>query len=214
MAKKAYTHSAGFNITSLKGLSAIYILYKTNNEIVYAGSCEDKNVDIENWKSRFQSHRTYEGRKLTSDVSHMDVIIPNQDISHQHLLVLEYLLIWYLRPPRNLPKGIMTHWRYFYWTWGEESVKQVAKESYNFQITGSVKEFLRLFDVIRIQREWDDCGNFKKYGNIEQLEGKKISCTGKRKCICLNCIATKRHRHSRLNPYMKEFLSFIPNHLK
>lgn len=197
MVRKSYTHSAGFNVTSLKGLSGIYIFYEANNDSLYAGSCEDKIEEIDNWKKRLQSHRTYKGQKLTPDVNFMDVIIPNQEISHQHLLVLEYLLIWYLRPPRNLPKGLLTRWRYFYWEWDEETVIYVAKERYNFQITGSVYEFLSSFDYIRIQREWDEYGNFRRYGDNEKLDSKKISCTSKRNCICFNCLAKKRH--SKLN---------------
>lgn len=193
MLRKKSTHSAGFNVTSLKGLSGIYIFYGLNNDILYVGSCEDKNEGIENWKKRLQAHRYFKGQKLTSDVKFIDIIIPNQEISHRNLLVLEYLLMWYLRPPRNLPQGLLTHWRYFYWKWTEEAVKYVAKERYNFQIKGSICEFLSSFDFIRIQREWDEFGNFKKYGDIEKLDNKKIPCTGKRNCICFNCLSKKRH---------------------
>ena len=198
MPGKRYTHSAGFNVTSLKGLKGIYIFYGANNEIIYAGSCEDKKEEIENWKKRFQSHTTYSGQKLTLEVKYMDVIIPNQDISYRHLLVLEYLLIWYLRPPKNRPKGSNTPWKYFKWNYSEETVKWVAWEKYKFEIIGSIHEFLKSYDFFRIQREWEDNGKFKRYGDFEQLDRKKIPCTGKRNCICFNCLSKKRHRKLRL----------------
>lgn len=191
MPRKSYTHSAGFNVTSLKGISGIYILNGVNYQ-EYTGLCED------NWKGRLQAHITYEGQKLTPDVHSMDVLIPNREISHKHLLVLEYLLIWYLRPPRNVPQGLLTHWRYFNWKWSEEEVKYVANERYNLKLTGSVLEFLTTsFDFIRIQREWDDHGRFIKYGEVEALHSKVITCTSKRNCTCFPCLARKRHNKLR-----------------
>ncbi|KOS68121.1 hypothetical protein AEA09_05840 [Lysinibacillus contaminans] len=117
----------------------------------------------------------------------MDVIIPPQDISDQHLLVLEYLLIWYLRPPKNLSKGLGSHWRYFRWDWAEEVVKEVAKEKYKMEILCKVDEFLFSFDLIRIQRKYDENGDFKKYEDTEQIESPKKACTEKRNCSCFNC---------------------------
>lgn len=193
MSMKPTTHSAGFNVTSLKNQSGIYILYGEKAQILYVGSCEDKNHQIENWKKRFQAHLYYKGQKLTQDVCFMDVIIPDQGISHKHLLVLEYLLMWYLRPQKNLPKGLYTRWRYFYWKWDEETVKSVAKDTYGFEIRGTVSEFLKTLKHRRIKREREASGSYKKYGEADSGII-KVVCSGKRTCQCFNCLTNKRHR--------------------
>lgn len=194
MPRKRQTHTVGFKVKSLKGLSGVYIFYSSKGDIVYVGSCKDKDITKENWRSRLQSHNSYSGKKLTPEVRYMDVMIPSQDISEQYLLVLEHLLIWYLRPPKNLPKGLGSHWRYFRWDWTEEVVKEVAKEKYKMEIASSIDEFLMSFDLIRIQREYDDNGGFKKYEDTEQVEYPQNACTEKRNCSCFNCKARKRHK--------------------
>ena len=119
----------------------------------------------------------------------MDVIIPPQDISGQHLLVLEYQLIWYLRTPKKFLEGLDSHWGCFYWDWIEEVVKRVAKEKYKMEILRYVDEFLLSFDLIRIPREYDVNGNFKEYGDTEYIEALKKACMEKRNC--LNCKTRK-----------------------
>lgn len=192
--RKRQTHTVGFKLKSLKGLSGVYIFSDSKGNIMYVGSCKDKDKTKDNWRSRLLAHNSYSGKKLTPEVKFMDVMIPPQDISDQHLLVIEYLLIWYLRPPKNLPKGLDSHWRYFHWNWTEEVVKEVAKEKYDMEISSSVDEFLMMFDLIRIQREYEENGGFKKYDDSEQIESPLKACTEKRNCPCFNCKARKRHK--------------------
>jgi len=194
MARKRQTHTVGFNVTSLKGLSGVYIFYNSKGDFEYVGSCKDKNITKENWRGRFGAHNSYCGKKLTSEVKYMDVIIPPQDISERHLYALEHLLMWYLRPSKNFPKGLGSHWRYFRWDWTEEKVKKVAKEKYKMEISSNIGEFLMSFDLIRIQREYDVNGGLKKYEDTEQIESPLNACTEKRNCSCFNCKARKRHK--------------------
>lgn len=102
--RQIQTHTVGFNVTSLKGLSGVYIFYNSKGDFEYVGSCKDKNIEIENWRARFVAHNSYSGKKLTSEVKYMDVIIPPQDISERHLFALEHLFMWYLRPQKTSPK--------------------------------------------------------------------------------------------------------------
>lgn len=192
--RQIQTHTVGFNVTSLKGLSGVYIFYNTKGDFEYVGSCKDKNIEIENWRARFVAHNSYSGKKLTSEVKYMDVIIPPQDISERDLYALEHLLMWYLRPSKNFIKGLGSRWKYFRWDWTEEVVKKVAKEEYNMEISSSIDEYLMSFDLIRIQREYDENGRFKKYGDTEGIEYPFIACNKKRNCSCFNCKARKRHK--------------------
>ncbi|MER2008972.1 MAG: hypothetical protein ABS939_16090 [Psychrobacillus sp.] len=192
--RRIQTHTVGFNVTSLKGLSGVYIFCNSKGDFAYVGSCKDKDITKENWRSRLRSHNSYSGKKLTSEVQYMDVIIPPQDISEQHLYALEHLFMWYLRPQKNLSKGLSSHWKYFRWDWTEEVVKKVAKDKYKIEISTNIDEFLMSFDLIRIQREYDENGGFKKYGDTERIESPFIACNKKRNCSCFNCKARKRHK--------------------
>lgn len=194
MQRKRQTHTVGFKVTSLRGLSGVYIFSDSEGNIIYVGSCKDKDNTKENWRSRLRSHNSYSGEKLTPEVQYMDVIIPPQDISERHLLVLEHLLMWYLRPPKNLPKGLNTHWRYFQWESTEDDVRKVAKETYQMEIPSNIGEFLMSFKLLRIKREYEENGDFKKYDDAEQIESYEEGCIEKRNCSCFNCKARKRHK--------------------
>lgn len=190
---KKQTHTFGFELSSMKGLSGVYVFRNVNGEIEYVGTCKDTDETKENWRSRIRSHNSYNGKKLTNEVTFMDVFIPDQSINNRGLLILEYLLIWYLRPPKNLPEGLGTHWRYFYWSWSEETVKAVAEDKYDLIITTSIEEYLRSFRIKRIHREYESDGSFTKYGSIREVGFIDEPCFNNSVCTCFHCIARERH---------------------
>ena len=190
---KKQTHTFGFELSSLRGLSGVYVFRNANGDIEYVGTCKDIDDTKENWKSRIQSHHSYSGKKLTDEVTFMDVFIPNQSINNRGLLILEYLLIWYLRPPKNLPDGLGTHWRYFYWSWSEETVKAVARDKFDLIITTSIEEYLRSFRIKRIHREYESDGSFTKYGSVREVGFIDEPCLDDSVCTCFHCIARERH---------------------
>ncbi|MGB6779750.1 MAG: hypothetical protein WBE33_13440, partial [Planococcus citreus] len=121
MARREYTHAKGFNVTSLKGISGIYIFQKTCGELSYIGMCN--NV----FKNRINSHAYGVYSKLNADIQYIHVIIvdPNKYLLH----VLESLFIWYFDTPDN----------YTYWLFtgdNDKVIKKQAKER-NLHIRGS-----------------------------------------------------------------------------
>ena len=58
----------------------------------------------------------------------------------------------------------------------------------------TIDDCLMSFELIRIQREYDENGDYKKYEDTEQIASPKKACTEKRNCSCFNCKARKRHK--------------------
>jgi hypothetical protein len=172
LSMKKYTHSKGFNVTSLEGVTGVYMFREECGDIVYVGSCRG------DFKNRLNSHYYHPSQKLTDDVRYMYVLIvePHMD---SVLHVLEHLLIWYFNPSKNDAL----------WFFGgsEEDVKRIAKEN-NLHIRGSIEEFLLSFECVLIEREWDDNFEYKRYGEQEQIDSKKVRCTGTLDCLCFRCL--------------------------
>lgn len=177
MAKKEYTHSKGFNVTSLKGISGIYFFLNQHNEITYIGMCDD------DFKNRINSHSYGHHGKLSSDIDYMSVIIADPLIYPLH--VLEHLFIRYFAPIAN----------HAYWIFNrcndEVSVKKVAKE-HGINIIGSLEEFILSFDSILIEREREERFGYKRYGEKELLSSKRVLCNGNKKCLCLPCLVKRK----------------------
>lgn len=169
---KEYTHAKGFNVSSLKGLSGIYLIRDFFNDLAYIGMC---NGDF---KNRIISHSYGEHGKLAVMDRYINVVIVDPSIFPLH--VLEHLFIWYFSPPRNKAQWI------FYGE-NESIIIQKAKE-HGLDIQGSVKEFILSFDSILLKREYGEKTLFKRYGNQEQLFSKRIECASQEGCLCLKCL--------------------------
>jgi hypothetical protein len=178
MAKKKYTHSKGFNVTSLQGIAGLYIFHNSKGEVVYIGMCNN------DFKNRINSHNYGEHGKLSLDIVYIRVIIADPDIYPLH--VLEHLFIWYFNPRFNDSLWLFSGAR------NGLEVKQIAKEN-NIYIQGSVKNFILSFESVLIEREWEDNSRFKRYGEIETLKSKNVSCTGMTNCLCYHCLVNNRH---------------------
>ena len=174
--KKPYTHSKGFNVASLKGVSGLYFLQKSIDSIEYIGKCED------DFKKRMQSHCYGEHGKLSEDMSYLRVVIVDPTIYPLH--VLEHLFIWYFFPQQN-----HSLW-FFSDAESEKEVKLIAKEN-NLHIRGSLLRFIQSFESILIEREWDENNEYKKYGGVERLASKKVKCTEELNCPCYRCSVKK-----------------------
>ncbi|MFL0361661.1 GIY-YIG nuclease family protein [Pseudobacillus sp. 179-B 2D1 NHS] len=174
-----YTHSKGFNITSLNGVYGIYLFRNIEGDVTYIGMCNN------DFKNRLNSHAYGSHGKLAPNVQFLQVIIadPNKHPLH----VLEHLLIWYLRPSKN----------YALWLFAgakdEKSVKTIAKAR-NLHIRHSIENFLLSFDSVIIEREWEDDSRFKRYGETESLNSRRIDCSGEDNCLCFKCLVVKRRR--------------------
>jgi hypothetical protein len=175
MAKK-YTHSKGFNITSLEGVAGVYIFQKACGALSYIGMC---NNDFKKW---INSHAYGEHGKLTADIHNMHVVIV--DPIKYPIHVIESLFIWYFYTPKN----------HTYWLFSkiddEKTIIKKAKEK-NVIIRGSIEEFLLSFECVVIKREWNDDHSFKRYGVREKLLSKKASCDRTVNCLCYSCLVQR-----------------------
>jgi len=180
MVKSKHTHSKGFNVTSLEGVSGIYIFLGRCGDVVYIGSCKD------DFMRRLRSHTNKTNGKLSLDIQSIYVVITDPLINTLH--VLEHLFIWYLEPPKN-----ETLW-FFRESENEKEVKQIAKEK-NLHICGSLEKYLLSFETVLLKRELDENFEFIKYGKLEHSASKiaEVHCKGRGGgCLCYSCIVKRR----------------------
>lgn len=175
---KKYTHAKGFNITSLKGISGLYFLQESKDEVVYTGMC------VGDFKNRINSHDYGDHGKLLPEIKYLRVILADPSIYPLH--VLEHLFIWFFNPKSN-----HSLW-FFSGAKNEEEIKQIAKKN-NLHIQGSLKRFLLSFESVLIEREWEDDSTYKRYGEIENIESKKVPCIGTNDCLCYKCLIHNRY---------------------
>jgi hypothetical protein len=175
---KEYTHAKGFNVTSLKGVVGLYFFQNSKGEVLYIGMCND------DFKNRIYSHDYGDHGKLSPDIIYLRVIFVNPVVYPLH--VLEHLFIWYFNPKLN-----NSLW-FFGGNRNERELKHTAKE-HNLYIQGSLKSFIHLFESILIEREWDENSEYKKYGEIEHIGTKKVSCIGTHHCLCFQCLVNSRY---------------------
>jgi hypothetical protein len=176
MAKREYTHAKGFNMTSLEGVSGVYIFIESCSDIAYIGMCD------KDFKNRISSHTNKTNGKLNLDIRYINVTIVDPSLYPLH--VLEHLFIWYFRPPLNEDL-------WFFGGKSDKEVKMIAKEK-GINIRGSIERFLLSFDSVMIERELDNNFEFIKYGEIEPVSSKKAKCDGTRSCLCYKCIVNRR----------------------
>ncbi|MED3934398.1 GIY-YIG nuclease family protein [Priestia megaterium] len=171
--RRKYTHSKGFNVTSLKDKAGIYFFRDEHGDIIYIGMCNN------DFKNRINSHAYGEHGKLNSDVHYIHVILVDPIVYPIH--VLEHLFIWLFDPIKNRSLWIFNR---------DKGVKETAN-SHNLNIEGTVKDFLFSFDNILIQREWDKNGRYKRYGEVESLASKRIVCSKTASCLCFHCLVKR-----------------------
>jgi hypothetical protein len=175
---KEYTHAKGFNITSINGISGLYFFQDSEEKLVYIGMC------VNDFKNRINSHDYGEHGKLSPDIDYLRVVIVDPVTNPLH--VLEHLFIWFFNPKLN-----HSLW-FFSGAKNEKEIKQIAKEN-NLHIQGSLKRFLLSFESVLIEREWENDSAYKRYGEIENIESKKVYCTGTNDCICYKCLINNRY---------------------
>lgn len=178
---KKYTHAKGFNVTSLKGVSGLYLIRDYKGNLAYIGKCED------DFKNRINSHMYGEHGKLNWLDKDITVIIVDPNVYPLH--VLEHLFIWYFLPYRNYAL-------WFFYGNDEDRIVQTAKEN-NLEIQGPIKQFISSFESVVIEREWDEKYGFKRYGEYEQLSSRKKECDRTDDCLCFNCLMEKKGRRQR-----------------
>jgi hypothetical protein len=177
LARKEYTHVKGFNVTSLIGVSGVYLFIESCCDTSYIGMCD------KDFKNRMSSHTNKTNGKLNLDIQYIHVIIADTSLYPLH--VLEHLFIWYFRPPKNDALWIFGRCK------NENQVKMVAKDK-AINIRGSIEKFLLSFHSIMIEREWDNNFELIKYGEIEHVSSKKRQCDGTRSCLCYECVVNRR----------------------
>lgn len=173
---KKHTHAKGFNVTSIEGLSVIYLFRNTEGEVLYVGQSEG------NIRKRIISHDYGINKKLTSDVVYIDVL-PIKNL--YSILYLESLLIWYFNPKRNQTISFFSK---------EDSTEKVlVKINKNENPVDSVEEFLLKLECGHIEREWEEDGNLKKYGEIERFSNKVLKCRYSSTCLCYSCLIKRKN---------------------
>jgi hypothetical protein len=173
MPMKEYTHAKGFNVSSLKGVSGLYLIRNFFGNLAYIGKCDN------DFKNRITSHSYGKHGKLAIGDKHIIVVIV--DPTNYPLHVLEHLFIWYFAPPRNNAK-----W-FFNRRDDEDAIVRKAIE-HGLGIRDSIKNFILSFESVLIEREFDEKYLFKRYGEQEQLSSKRVDCTENDKCLCLKCL--------------------------
>lgn len=175
---KPYTHAKGFNITSLKGRSVLYLFRDNKGKVIYIGKSED------DFKDRINSHGYGTNSKLTQEIQYITIVIVDALIFP--LYVLEHLFIWCLMPPKNKAA-------WFFSGKDEGEIKRIARKK-NLLIPGTLKEFIESFESIMIEREWEDytVNKYKRYGELEEISSKKVCCNGKRFCLCYKCLINRQ----------------------
>lgn len=112
---REFTHSKGFNIASLKGITGLYIFRDELGKVKYVGICRD------DFKTRLRSHYSHPSQKLDGAIRYMNVVIIESNL-YSVLHVIEHLFIWYFKPERNEVLWFFSKAR------SEKEVKDIAKK--------------------------------------------------------------------------------------
>ncbi|MGP4069740.1 GIY-YIG nuclease family protein [Halobacillus sp. B29] len=177
---KSYTHAKGFNVTSVEGISGIYLFMDANQDLIYIGASRD-------FRNRINSHVYQINPKLTKDVQYLYVIKANPG-EESTLHVLEHLFIWYLHSLKN-----HAHWLYY---GSNFHIKEIAIK-HGLNIRSTIYHYLMSFETGLLIREYEDDGSFKRYGSKEEFKQKKVICSKEGGCMCFRCVMKNNRREGR-----------------